>query len=223
MAIGLAMCLGFTLPQNFRAPFSAVGYQDFWRRWHVSLSTFFRDYLYAPIRRQAKTRSLTNVLIAQFFTFLIIGLWHGASWNFMLWGIFNAVVILIEIGLQRAVGHWKIWKPKIWKYLFNAATYILFLFSILLFRAVDFSQASDLFLSFFLPTETGLSIPLVDWILMIPPVIAVFALHHALRDRSFEVVARATPIVIRTIVLTAMILAIILFGQPNEEFIYFQF
>ena len=223
MAIGLALCLGFTLPRNFRAPFSAVGYQDFWRRWHMSLSTFFRDYLYAPIRRQAKTRSLTNVLVAQFFTFLIIGLWHGASWNFALWGVFNAVIIVIEIGLQRLIGHWEIWKERIWKFVFNALTYILFLYSILLFRAVDFGHASDLFLSFVRPTDNALRLSPADWILMIPAVIAVFGLHHTLRDRSFEVIARATPATIRIAVLTAMILAIILFGQPNEEFIYFQF
>lgn len=223
MAIGLALCLGFNLPRNFRAPFSAVGYQDFWRRWHISLSTFFRDYLYAPIRRQAKSHSLTNVLIAQFFTFFIIGLWHGASWNFALWGIFNAVVIVIEIGLQSLIGHWKIWKAWIWKYVFNAVTYILFLFSILLFRAVDFERASDLFMSFLLPTTNGTTLSQTDWILMLPPVIAVFWLHHTLRDRSFETIARATPMVLRVAVLTTMLLAIILFGQPNEEFIYFQF
>lgn len=223
MAIGLAMCLGFKLPENFRAPFSAVGYQDFWRRWHISLSTFFRDYLYAPIRRQAKSRSLTNVLIAQFFTFLIIGLWHGASWNFALWGVFNAVIIVIEIGLIRLIGHWDIWKPRFWRYAFNALTYLLFVFSIILFRAVDFGHATDLYLSFILPTETGLFLSQVDWLLIIPPVIAVFLLHHSLRDQSFEVVARATPLTLRVTILTTMLLAIFLFGQPNEEYIYFQF
>lgn len=223
MAIGLALCLGFKLPRNFRAPFSAVGYQDFWRRWHISLSTFFRDYLYAPIRRQAKSRTLTNILIAQFFTFFVIGLWHGASWNFALWGVFNAVIIVIEIGLQRLIGHWKVWKLWFWKYVFNAVGYVLFLFSILLFRAADFERASDLFMSFLLPTDNPLRLTPVDWVLLIPPVIAVFFLHHILRDRSFETIARATPISLRVCALTSMLLAIILFGQPNEEFIYFQF
>lgn len=223
MAIGLALCLGFKLPRNFRAPFSAVGYQDFWRRWHISLSTFFRDYLYAPIRRQAKSRSLTNVLVAQFFTFFIIGLWHGASWNFALWGIFNAVIIVIEIGLQKLVGHWRIWKAWIWKFVFNALTYGLFLFSILLFRAVDFDRASEMFMSFLVPTTNGMKLSTTEWVLMIPPVFAVFWLHHTLRDRSFETIARATPMAIRVGTITLMLLAIILFGQPNEEYIYFQF
>lgn len=223
MAIGLAMCLGFRLPENFRAPFAAAGFQDFWRRWHISMSTFFRDYLYVPIRRRAQSRTLTNVLVAQFFTFFIIGLWHGASWNFALWGVFNAVFIVVEIGLQRTIGHWKLWKPKFWQYVFRAVTYGLFLLSILLFRSADFGQAIDLFMSFLLPTETGIYLTRVDWVLMLPAVVAVFGLHHALRDRSFEVVARATPLAVRVTLLTAMLLTIILFGQPNEEFIYFQF
>ncbi len=94
MAIGLAMLFGIRLSENFRHPYMAQSVTDFWRRWHITLSTWFRDYVYIPLggNRKGLARQLLNLLIV----WLLTGLWHGASWNFVLWGLFFAVLLMLE-------------------------------------------------------------------------------------------------------------------------------
>lgn len=94
MAIGLAKLFGFEFLENFNFPYSARSIKDFWRRWHISLSTFFRDYVYIPMggNKVGLTRTYINLLIVFFLT----GLWHGASWNFILWGIIHGLFIILE-------------------------------------------------------------------------------------------------------------------------------
>ena len=94
MAIGMGWMLGFHFPENFRYPLSSVSVTDFWRRWHISLSTWFRDYVYIPLggNRKGTARHLRNMLIVWFLT----GLWHGAAWNFVLWGLYYGVLLALE-------------------------------------------------------------------------------------------------------------------------------
>ncbi len=94
MAIGLGKMLGFEFLENFNYPYIAETITDFWRRWHMSLSYWFRDYVYIPLggNRLGKKRQIINILIV----WLLTGLWHGASWNFLLWGMFYGIVLLIE-------------------------------------------------------------------------------------------------------------------------------
>ena len=94
MAIGLGRMFGFRFPENFRWPYVARSVQDFWRRWHLSLSTWFRDYLYIPLggNRVSRGRQYRN-LVAVFF---LCGLWHGASWNFVIWGLWHGVFLVVE-------------------------------------------------------------------------------------------------------------------------------
>lgn len=94
MAIGMGRMLGFHFLENFRFPYFANSIQDFWRRWHISLSTWFRDYLYIPLggNRHGQARTFANLLIV----FFLCGLWHGASWNFVLWGLFHGVFLILE-------------------------------------------------------------------------------------------------------------------------------
>jgi len=93
-AIGVAMCLGFWLPQNFKFPYAAVGFSDFWRRWHITLSAWLRDYLYIPLggNRKDELRTHVNLMI----TMLLGGLWHGASWTFVAWGALHGIYLSIE-------------------------------------------------------------------------------------------------------------------------------
>ena len=101
-AIGTAMCLGFWLPVNFRSPYAAIGFSDFWRRWHVSLSSWLRDYLYIPLggNRKGTARTYVNLMI----TMLLGGLWHGASWNFVIWGGLHGVYLIVERLLKAVLG-----------------------------------------------------------------------------------------------------------------------
>ncbi|MBR6209202.1 MAG: MBOAT family protein [Oscillospiraceae bacterium] len=94
MAIGLGRVLGFTYKENFNYPYTAVSVTDFWRRWHISLSSFFRDYVYIPLggNRRGGLCTARNMLIV----WMLTGLWHGASWNFILWGLYYGLLLLIE-------------------------------------------------------------------------------------------------------------------------------
>ena len=94
MAIGLAFLLGFRFPRNFNYPYAAASVTDFWRRWHMSLSSWFRDYVYIPMggNRHGTARTLRNLLVI----FLLTGLWHGAAWTFVIWGLFHGAFLVLE-------------------------------------------------------------------------------------------------------------------------------
>ena len=94
MAIGLGKMFGFELLENFNYPYISQSITEFWRRWHISLGTWFRDYVYIPLggNRKGKYRTYLNVFAVWFLT----GLWHGASWNFVLWGLYFGIIITIE-------------------------------------------------------------------------------------------------------------------------------
>ncbi|MEO3944850.1 MBOAT family O-acyltransferase [Gorillibacterium sp. CAU 1737] len=100
MAIGLGLMLGFRFNENFNRPYSAQSMTDFWRRWHISLGTWFRDYLYIPLggNRRGRSIQVRNILIVWTLT----GIWHGASWNFLIWGVYFGVILIFEkwVGLR---------------------------------------------------------------------------------------------------------------------------
>jgi alginate O-acetyltransferase complex protein AlgI len=108
MAIGLGRLFGFRFPENFRWPYIADTVQEFWRRWHISLSTWFRDYLYVPLggNRVSPARRYRNLVTV----FFLCGLWHGASWTFVIWGLFHGTFLVVErLGLADAVK--RLWPP----------------------------------------------------------------------------------------------------------------
>ena len=99
IAIGLALLMGYVFPQNFRSPYRATGFRDFWRRWHMTLSRFLRDYLYIPLggNRGGRLFTYRNLMI----TMVLGGLWHGAAWTFVAWGAFHGVGLVAEHALRR--------------------------------------------------------------------------------------------------------------------------
>lgn len=108
MALGLAKIFGFNFPENFNYPYVAQSIKEFWRRWHISLSTWFRDFLYIPLggNKGSTAKTIRNLLIVFFCT----GFWHGASWNFVIWGMFHGTFLLIErVGFEKVLE--KLWKP----------------------------------------------------------------------------------------------------------------
>ena len=108
MAIGLGLFFGFHFLENFNFPYKALSITDFWRRWHISLSTWFRDYVYIPLggNRGGEARTYRNLLIV----FFLCGLWHGAKWTFIFWGAFHGLLLIAErMGLGRRVSGW--WRP----------------------------------------------------------------------------------------------------------------
>lgn len=132
MAIGLGRIFGFHFLENFNYPYIATSITDFWRRWHISLSTWFRDYIYIPLggNRVRKSRWIFNICVVWSLT----GFWHGAQWNFLLWGVYYAVLLLLE----KLVLHKLLEKlPKFVGWLY---TFVLVLISWVLFNLTDFSQ-----------------------------------------------------------------------------------
>ncbi len=133
MAIGLGRLFGFEFMENFNFPYMATSVKEFWRRWHISLSTFFRDYVYIPLggNRLSKQRALLNLMLVFFLT----GLWHGASWNFVVWGLFHGSFMLMErFGLEKFL-------KKIGKLFSNIYTLLVVMFAWVLFRADDLTHA----------------------------------------------------------------------------------
>ncbi len=140
MAIGLGKMFGFHFLENFNYPYVSSSVKEFWRRWHISLSTWFRDYLYIPLggNRKGKLRTVRN----KFVVFLCTGLWHGASWNFVLWGLWHGCFIILEDLLPRKEG-----KPA--KVLGHIATPFIVLLSFVLFRADTLAGAGQIFAKMF--------------------------------------------------------------------------
>lgn len=130
MAIGMGRMVGFRYPENFQYPYIASSVQEFWRRWHISLSTFFRDYVYIPLggSRKGLKRTVINTFVVWFLT----GMWHGASWNYMLWGLYFFVFLMLErFWLKKYLE-----QGKVWPHLYAIAVVY---FGLVLFKFEDFS------------------------------------------------------------------------------------
>src|SRR3954452_3731398 len=135
MAIGLALLMGFIFPQNFNAPYRSTGFRDFWRRWHMTLSRFLRDYLYIPLGGNRGGRLLTyrNLML----TMVLGGLWHGAAWTFVLWGGFHGLGLVTE----HALGRRRVERVPVWLRWF--VTFHLICFGWILFRSQELSVVGD--------------------------------------------------------------------------------
>jgi len=146
MAIGLARMFNIKLPLNFDSPYKAVGVIDFWRRWHITLSRFLRDYLYIPLggNRKGKSRRFVNVMI----TMVLGGLWHGAAWTFVLWGTLHGVYLCLNHAWRRlAVGLQLEWleEKAAWRWVCRLVTLLAVMIGWVLFRAKNFASAKRLY------------------------------------------------------------------------------
>ena len=217
-AIGVALCLGFALPDNFRAPYGAVGISDFWRRWHMSLSSWLRDYLYIPLGGNRRGALRTHVNLA--LTMLIGGLWHGASWTFVAWGGLHGGYLIAERLLRAAAPASPLWSTRAVQLALALATFILVCFAWVFFRAVSFDQAFRI-LAAMLGRGRGAGHP--AWWLAILPVAALVAVHWRMRATTFETVVERCPWPVRSALLAAAVVSLFLSSGIDRAFIYFQF
>ena len=161
MAIGLGLMLGFVFPKNFDSPYKSASITEFWHRWHLSLSTWLRDYLYIPLggNRLGIGRTYVNIMVVM----LLGGLWHGASWNFVLWGGFHGVLLSIE----RARGKRSLFSslPRPFQI---AGTFGLVTFSWILFRTTDLERARSFLADMLGLGEVGSSAVLLDGVVLQP-------------------------------------------------------
>ena len=225
-AIGVAMMLGFALPDNFHHPYGSIGFSDFWRRWHISLSTWLRDYLYIPLggNRKGRVRTQINLII----TMLLGGLWHGASWNFVIWGGLHGAYLTVERVLRDRLGHMKLWMHPLVRFGLMGLTFLLVCITWVFFRADGFPRAWDTCLAMIgagpaVTGDTGIYVTTPDKLIVLGVVGLTFIYHGLMRHHNLESVANRLPWWVRSIAVAAMLVAIVTMPGEDRAFIYFQF
>lgn len=230
IAIGTSRLFGFNLKQNFAFPYFSRDIAEFWRRWHISLSTWFRDYLYIPLggSRGGVLNKVRNTLII----FVISGFWHGANWKFIIWGALNAIYFLPllltnknRVNLEIVAKNRML--PSISECLKMSATFSLVAFAWIFFRAENFSHATSYIEAMFsislfsIPEIITPKITMVYTLLLIPILLVTEWLQRGeLHGLSIERLRRPE----RWIIYTSVLIMIVTFGKFGEsEFIYFQF
>jgi alginate O-acetyltransferase complex protein AlgI len=219
-AIGVALCLGFAMPDNFRFPYAAIGFSDFWRRWHITLSSWLRDYVYIPLggSRHGEPRTYASLL----GTMLLGGLWHGASWTFVIWGGLHGLYLVAERALRNSVA----WRPRGAAALLaiGGATFILVTVAWTFFRAKTISQAWTVLAGMVGLSADGVPLLATIYVIAVPVIVAaIVASHWAMRDRTLETTVEQIPIPVIVAALTLMASAIVLEHGTGNAFIYFQF
>ncbi|WP_249356255.1 MBOAT family O-acyltransferase [Maribacter sp. ACAM166] len=224
MAIGLGKMLGFNFKENFNYPYISNSIQDFWRRWHISLSTWFRDYLYIPLGGSRGNLFMTyrNLIIV----FLITGLWHGASWNFIFWGLFHGFFLILERAKVLKTNNW----PKFFQHL-----YVLFvvLTGWVFFRAETMAEGI-IFIKSLLGLTTGQNQMAFVYLNPYTSIVIVLALIFSMpiRERvnglwfntEYIYVRNAKNISICSFYIFLLLLSLIELAQSSyNPFIYFRF
>jgi D-alanyl-lipoteichoic acid acyltransferase DltB (MBOAT superfamily) len=222
IAIGSALVLGIRIMDNFRSPYLAKNITEFWQRWHISLSTWFRDYLYFPLggNRVSKQRWILNILLV----FLISGLWHGANWTFLFWGFLFGLLYILERLLNKALRLQKEHKAYSAGHLLLALkTFLLVTFLWVFFRSQSFEDALNMFqlLALNSPADPQvLLVPLSTWIFLLVFVVSDVLLYN----RRFDTWLDGMPYLLRWAIYGILLSGIIIFaGVENFPFIYFQF
>jgi len=239
MAIGLGKFFGITLPVNFYSPYKAHNVIEFWRRWHITLSIFLRDYLYIPLggSRRGKVRRYFNLMI----TMLLGGLWHGASWNFVFWGILHGFYLVVNHLYKYVRKKFNLNELFFIKILSPTATFLCVIMAWVLFRAETFESAMSIYRSlvmvkfdspifsfqhlgpFSSASEGGAWVFVCAFICFVLPNSYEFIMRQRLFDRG-----HSGRVIFKTTLLYALLIGIILgLGilslSTTGEFIYFQF
>jgi D-alanyl-lipoteichoic acid acyltransferase DltB (MBOAT superfamily) len=223
IARGVARLMGFDLMLNFRLPYLATSPADFWRRWHISLSTWLRDYLYISLggNRGGSLLRYRNLMI----TMLLGGLWHGAAWPFVLWGAYHGVLLV----LHRLLQPWLEWvRPsgalaeRAWWALRVFATFQLVCFGWLLFRSESLVQLASHLSVLAGPLEAGFA---ASWLLPFAVLIAPLVLVQAAQARSGDLEAPlGWSLPLRVAAYTALFFIFVALGEDGgQPFVYFQF
>lgn len=224
-AIGVALCLGFILPQNFNYPYAAIGFSDFWKRWHITLSLWLRDYLYIPLggNRKGNVRTYINLML----TMLIGGLWHGANWTFVVWGGLHGFYLWVEKFIDDKTG--KItalvssYKKTITGFIYALFTFFLVNITWIFFRAENFKKAWDIFKSMF-GMQKGE--PLLTTLALLKAAIIIplmFLFHWFMRNTKVLGVAYQMPWWLLGFIWAILLLLVIWSQESSSSFIYFQF
>ena len=224
MALGIGLLFGFKFLENFNLPYSATSVTDFWKRWHISLSRWFRDYLYISLggSRQGPLRTYLNLMVV----FILCGIWHGANWTFLFWGLYHGVFLMAErvTGLRYV-------NPERFSGVRRAVTLFIVMVGWVLFRAEDISQAIGFLGVMFTPIDLPISYELslvLNYrnIIFTLAAATVFFLPGEFSVPGF-LMSQKRPILLIMGVITILVLlpysAALIAGGSNSPFIYYRF
>ena len=230
IAIGTSRLFGFDLMRNFNFPYFSRDIAEFWRRWHISLSTWFRDYLYIPLggSRGRKSMTVRNI----FIIFIVSGFWHGANWTFIVWGFLHALYIMPSIIYQTNRNHLDIvakgrYIPSLKEFLSMAITFSLVVFAWIFFRATSVTHAFNYISEIF--SNSLFTVPDFPGIEKAGPMIYFISLFFIIewlgREQQYAIAYLGAKWhgALRWTMYYAISFAIYFFAGPNQQFIYFQF
>ena len=223
MAVGMGLMFGFTFPENFNYPYIAVSVRDFWKRWHISLTSWFREYLYFPLggNRKGRARTMWN----RFFVFLCTGIWHGANWTFLVWGIYHGFLTMAETMLEKKDGGTEGRRSFPGSLIGHIYTLLAVMIGFVIFRADSMGQAAGFIVQLFamrstqLGTMTALSV--MSPLFIITAIIAALACTPFLKKLRSCAFTRYGAMA-ATIILYLFCIMEIAAGSYNP-FIYFRF
>ena len=218
--VAAALCLGFAMPDNFRFPYGAVGFSDFWRRWHITLSSWLRDYLYIPLggNRHGAARTYAALM----GTMLLGGLWHGANWTFVAWGGLHGLYLAVERVLRAKFAGYR--PGPLMFVALGLLTYILINLTWVFFRAKTFGKAWDVLRGMLGLNVTAKPILTTYFIVSVGFIVgSIVLVHWLMRGRTLESVVSRAPAFAISAVWALMAFAIVIAQGSGNAFIYFQF
>jgi alginate O-acetyltransferase complex protein AlgI len=219
-AIGAALCLGFAMPDNFRFPYAAIGFSDFWRRWHITLSSWLRDYLYIPLggNRHGPVRTY----MALMGTMLLGGLWHGASWTFVAWGALHGLYLGVERMLKARFAGYR--PGPLVLFCIALLTFALVNLTWVFFRAQNFPAAGKMIGAMLGMHPEGKPVLSTMALISVSLIVGgIFLAHWSMRNRTLEMTIARTPAMLIAGLWGLMAFTIIIAQGAGNAFIYFQF
>jgi D-alanyl-lipoteichoic acid acyltransferase DltB (MBOAT superfamily) len=226
MAIGIALLLGFRFPVNFNSPYKSASVTEFWRRWHISLSTWLRDYLYISLggNRKGRVRQYVNLIITMFLG----GLWHGASWNFVFWGLMHGLALAAHKFWMTLTGRKKGEQSHGVRRFFGVLiTFHFVCFCWIFFRNVDFSTSIDMLRQLFTSFHAELFPQLITGYWKVFALMAVGYFLHFVPSSWEQTCTKAVislPLIGKALLMVALIYWVIQMKSATiQPFIYFQF
>tara|TARA_R110002072_G_scaffold192257_1_gene349123 strand:+ start:3401 stop:4828 length:1428 start_codon:yes stop_codon:yes gene_type:complete len=224
MAVGTAKLFGFKLHNNFNIPYLAKSITEFWQRWHITLTKWFTDYVYIPFLKQFNRITVRVRVLGLLLTMLLVGLWHGANWTFIVFGLFNGLLLAVErvpiFGRRKTLAKWLSKRPRMFSLIYF---FTLTSISSVFFRAEDISQAWDILLRIFTFQDIGHISSLIGFQLLYLVFLIMAEILTRTKAYPLETFENTWPRAARWIFYYVLIILIVRYAEPKEAFIYFQF
>jgi alginate O-acetyltransferase complex protein AlgI len=228
MAVGIAYLFGIKLDLNFKTPYLSGNPSEFWRRWHITLSTWIRDYIYIPLggSRRGEYRKYLHLFIAM----AISGLWHGAAWTFVVWGIYHGLLLILHNLYTKFLNHYS-WEKITSNWFYKVLT-ILVMFNLanigwVFFRADNLGLAYHMVAGMLTTNPLFFDVSLYQYVLVILALYSLHVVEYWLRKNYTPIYTmweRRVPAPLRALVYTALIAALVIFAPTQQNsFIYFRF